>query len=240
MSLFRPRKSIEEIGLLSGIEDCHSHILPGVDDGIPTIEESLATLDIMEKAGIKKLWLTPHIMEEYPNTTLELKSIFDELKQNYKGNIELLLASENMIDPLFEERLKKEDFLPIGERGDKLLVETSFFSAPFTLYDILDKIKATGLTPVLAHPERFVYMNIDTYDRLKSMGVHFQVNYTSFSEFNGKTAAEKARTLLDLDYLDYCGGDTHKARYFEKAITSKKLDKKLIEKLKDTFVNKTI
>ncbi len=52
--------------------DCHSHILPGVDDGVQTMEEALEILRLYEELGIKSVWLTPHIMEDMPNTTLHL------------------------------------------------------------------------------------------------------------------------------------------------------------------------
>ena len=61
--------SVSSKGILQGMTDCHSHLLPGVDDGVRTAEESLRILEEMERQGIRKLWLTPHIMEDIPNTT---------------------------------------------------------------------------------------------------------------------------------------------------------------------------
>ena len=63
-----------------------------------------------------------------------------------------------MLDNLFEERLEKNDLLPLGESGDHLLVETSYFSPPMGFNNILLRIKAKGYYPILAHPERYVYM----------------------------------------------------------------------------------
>ncbi len=95
---------------------------PGVDDGIRTEQESLALLDEYERAGIKEVWFTPHIMEDVPNTTSGLKERFDEFTSRYKGNIRLHIAAENMLDTLFEERLKDNDLLTIGNSGQHLLL----------------------------------------------------------------------------------------------------------------------
>ncbi|MCH5320101.1 MAG: hypothetical protein J1E38_10505, partial [Paramuribaculum sp.] len=115
MGLFSKKKSLIDTGVFEGFTDWHSHILPGVDDGIPTMEDALAVLEEYERMGFKKVWLTPHVMEDYPNTPEDLRKRFEELKANWKGNVELALASENMLDNLFEERLESNDFLPIGK-----------------------------------------------------------------------------------------------------------------------------
>ena len=66
----RKKISLEQSGTLRGFTDCHSHILPGVDDGVKTLRESLAILAKYEDLGISDLWLTPHIMEDIPNTRM--------------------------------------------------------------------------------------------------------------------------------------------------------------------------
>lgn len=123
---------------------------PGVDDGVQTIDEALQILAEYERLRIKEVWLTPHIMEDIPNTTKHLQERFDELQSAYSGNITLHLASENMLDKLFEERLEQNDMLPLGENGKLLLVETSYFSPPIGLQNILLRIKTKGYHPVLA------------------------------------------------------------------------------------------
>ena len=65
--------SILESGILEGGTDWHCHILPGVDDGVQTMEKSLEVLDFYEQTGIREVWLTPHIMEDCPNETAALK-----------------------------------------------------------------------------------------------------------------------------------------------------------------------
>lgn len=82
--------------MFGGFTDWHSHILPGVDDGINTLAESLEVLKRYEEIGVVKVWLTPHVMEDFPNTPEGLRETFDILRNAYSGNIELCLASENM------------------------------------------------------------------------------------------------------------------------------------------------
>lgn len=201
---------------LTGITDWHSHILPGVDDGVRSMDESLEILERYENAGIKKLWLTPHIMEDVPNGTSSLKKRFEELKQHYHGTVELHLAAENMIDNLFLQRLESDDLLPIGEDGKTLLVETSYFSAPFGFHDTLDTIKSKGFTPLLAHPERYNYINSPAeYIRLKDQGVKFQLNAMSIGGYYGPAVRDKAMELLKEGMYDRVGSDIHRVEHFD-------------------------
>lgn len=143
------------------------------------MQESLQVLSLYEELGISEVWLTPHIMEDIPNRTEDLKERFMELNAAYQGNIILHLAAENMLDNLFEERLAKNDLLPLGNEGKHLLVETSYFNPPMGLNNILLRIKSKGYVPVLAHPERYVYMDAGDYRQLKEMNVMFQLNLSS-------------------------------------------------------------
>lgn len=216
-----PFKSVDKLGksgLLNGFVDWHSHILPGVDDGIRTMDESLATLDVFEEHGVRKVWLTPHVMEDSPNTTQRLRERFADLKEAYKGNIELALASENMLDSLFEERLRNNDFLPIGVKGDHLLVETSYVNPPFGMDSMIEGIFAAGYTPILAHPERYRYMGENDYRKWKSRGVLFQANYISLIGGYGETARKKLEWMLKEGMINLTGSDVHRKFVFEHVI----------------------
>ena len=188
---FKKRILLKDSGIFEGFTDWHSHILPGVDDGVRTMDEALEILYQYEELGVKTVWLTPHIMEDLPNATTHLRERFAELQAAYTGNVKLHLAAENMLDNLFEERLKKNDLLPLGENSDHLLVETSYFSPPMGLNNILLRIKVKGYHPVLAHPERYVYMGESDYRQLKEMGVKFQLNLPSIAGMYGDRAKKK-------------------------------------------------
>lgn len=190
---FLKRKvSIADSGILKGMTDYHSHLLPGVDDGVKTMAETLKILEEMEKQGIRKVWFTPHIMEDIPNKTADLKKKFAEVQVAYQGNIVLHLAAENMLDNLFEVRLEKDDLLPIEKDGKRyLLVETSYFNPPMDLYDILKQIQQKGYYPLLAHPERYEYMTMKDYKALKDANVVFQLNLPALGGMYGKGVQQK-------------------------------------------------
>ena len=206
---FRKKQTLGESGFFRGFTDWHSHILPGVDDGVQTMEEALQILAEYERLGVKEVWLTPHIMEDIPNTTEKLRDRFTELRTAYQGSVMLHLASENMLDNLFEERLEKNDLLPIGKDGKHLLVETSYFNPPMGLSNILLRIKAKGYYPILAHPERYMYMSETDYKRLNSMNVKFQLNQFSLFGLYGKDVQKRAKMLQKLKMYDYIGSDLH-------------------------------
>lgn len=217
MWFFRKREKQNKIKLI-GFTDYHSHILPGVDDGVQTMDESLEILRLYEKQGVKSVWLTPHVMEDIPNATTHLKERFAELQATYTGNVKLNLAAENMLDNLFEERLAQNDLLPLGENGDHLLVETSYFNPPMGLKNILLRIKAKGYYPVLAHPERYVYMDKAYYRELKGMGVKFQMNLFSSLGLYGKEIQRKSVLLQKDSMYDYTGTDLHRLEVLKKIL----------------------
>lgn len=232
MSLFGSSKTPLS-DLFKGIEDCHSHILPGVDDGVQTMEDSLSILAMYEELGVRKLWLTPHIMEDVPNETEELKSRFLELKEEYEKDrknressfapIELSLAAEYMIDGLFSERLAKKDILP-HYLGSHLLVETSYYNPPYNLKETLSAVLSAGYYPILAHPERYVYMDKEDYKDLKRMNVRFQMNLSSLAGMYGKDPVKKARNFLKETSYNFIGSDLHRKTQLE-ALINIRIDK---------------
>ena len=209
LGIFKRRNSAGT-GTLNGFVDWHCHILPGVDDGLPTMEDALSVLAEYERRGIAQVWLTPHIMEDIPNTTAALRTRFAELTEAYKGGVQLHLAAENMLDALFEERLAARDLLPIGPSGDHLLVETSYFNPPMDFYGTLHRIMSAGYRPILAHPERYIYMDEKDYRQLHGMGVEFQLNLLSLTGMYGSKARKKSLRLSKLGLYTYSGTDLHR------------------------------
>lgn len=201
--------------------DCHSHLLPGVDDGVQTLDESLQILRQMEQLGVCRVWLTPHVMEDIPNETLSLQQQFYKLKQSYQGTVELRLAAEYMLDNLFEERLEQNDLLPLEEEKRFLLVETSYFNPPMGLLPILQRIQKKGYYPLLAHPERYEYMQMKDYMNLKEENVSFQLNVPSLAGMYGKHVQEKAETLLKAGMYVHIGCDTHSTVSYQRLIQGK-------------------
>lgn len=227
--LFNRRRSVLDYGLLKGAVDNHSHILYGLDDGVRTQEDSLAILDFLESHGLAEVWFTPHVMEDVPNTTEEIQARFEELKSVYRGNLRLHLAAEYMIDILFEKRLAARDLLYHGE--DTVLVETSAVAPPINLWEVLESMLKAGIRPLIAHPERYRYMDQDDYDRLHEMGCLLQLNLPSVVGFYGEGVRIRALDLLDKGYYSMMGSDCHRYRAIKGQYLAKELKKDTAGKL---------
>ena len=229
---FSSKYSLQQSDFLKGWTDRHSHILPGVDDGIQSIEDSIAILSMYEQMGVKKVWLTPHIMEDCPNTPEKLKTRFEELKSAYKGNIELALSAENMMDGLFIKRLEQGILMPYGDNNNELLIETSYVQPPMRMESILRDMQKAGITPVLAHPERYLYMDAEKYENIKEMGVKFQLNITSLIGAYGNQVKERAEYLLNEGYYNYSGSDAHSYHAIQRAFEHKCLKKSIVSAIR--------
>ncbi|MBO4427359.1 MAG: capsular biosynthesis protein [Bacteroidales bacterium] len=220
MFLFKRKKAID----LGGFNDCHSHILPGVDDGVRKMSDSLDILDAYEKEGIREVVFTPHIMADVPNTPEDLRKRFEAFKQEYKGGIKLHLAAEYMLDSAFPALLESENLLTHGD-GRRLLVETSYYQPPMDFDNLLFEIQTRGYEPVLAHPERYVYMEDKDYQALRDKGITLQMNIGSLAGLYGERAQKKALKLLLAGFYTMAGSDIHSPRMIPHFLETKLGDK---------------
>ncbi len=205
------KKKLDGSEVLKGLTDRHSHLLPGVDDGFKKIEDTLKALEIMEHAGVSDVWFTPHIMEDVPNKPDDLRRRFEDVKKIYKGGLTLHLAAEHMLDNLFIKRLANSELLTMED--NMLLVETSYYNPPMEFDGLLGDIMNKGYRPLLAHPERYKYMDFAKYKELKNRGIKFQMNLGSIAGGYGEEARVKAEKLLKLGYYDFAGSDIHSIKH---------------------------
>lgn len=224
------KQSLAESGALKGMTDRHCHVLFGVDDGIRTLEDSLAVLAYDEEVGISEVWCTPHIMEDVPNTTEAMRERFEQLRQAYSGPIRLHLAAEYMLDTLFEERFNAGDLLTMED--NTVLVETSTWNPPSDMTGTLRRIQKAGYRPLLAHPERYRYLDDAGYERFHKMGIHFQLNAGSLVGYYGETAMHKAHDLLAKGWYSEIGSDCHRLKSLQEQYTRATLTKDVVARLK--------
>lgn len=231
MWLLSGKESVEQSGVLSGFRDVHCHLLPGVDDGVGDSSEAFQVLSRWESVGVREVWLTPHVMEDIPNTPGALRSAFSAFCSAYAGPVRLRLSAEHMLDGSFPGRLESGGVLPLGEGGGFLLVETSYYIPPMNLCGLISLVKQRGYVPVLAHPERYRYMSESDYQFWKSEGVLFQLNVPSLVGAYGPSAVYKSRKLLSCGLYDCCGTDIHSVVHMEYFLRSM-IDKKTAKKVK--------
>lgn len=210
--------------------DIHSHLLPGIDDGAATMEDSLALIRQLKELGYKKLVTTPHIYSAfYPNTKTGILEKRDEVRRAMAAegiDMELDAAAEYFMDEHFETLLLGEEpLLCIQER--QVLVEMSFFGAPPSLESYLFRLRSKGYQPVLAHPERygFLHPQKEYYSRLQELGCLFQVNILSLAGYYKRPVQEAAEYLLRKEMIHFLGTDLHHQRHLDAlrdALTHKK------------------
>lgn len=227
-NFFKSSRNIATSGILQGYVDYHCHLLPGVDDGVETPDETLAILNLMHAQGVKEVWFTPHIMEDMPNRPEQLRLVFDDfLKDNHSPLCKSLhLATENMLDTNFD--IERSLQLPIP--GNHLLVETSYFSPPYNLAATLKSIQQAGVYPLLAHPCRYRYMSFSDYERLHAQGIHFQLNLPAITGLYGPDAKKRAEWLLSHNYYHLTGTDTHSIGSYQ-AFLEEKISSKILSQL---------
>tara|TARA_B110000285_G_C15130169_1_gene623029 strand:- start:2772 stop:3524 length:753 start_codon:yes stop_codon:yes gene_type:complete len=212
--------TIEPINLSFLRNDIHSHLIPGIDDGSPDMETTIILLKKFIDLGYKKVITTPHIMSDYYKNTPEiilsgLDKVNEEIIKN-NLHIEIEAAAEYNLEPEFEDLLEKNNLLTFGTEN-YLLFELSFFDEPPRLNEIIWKMREKGLSPVLAHVERYGYWHKD-YDKIEEMinrGVKIQVNVGSIIGAYGPEVKKVAEKLIEDKVINFVGSDCHHEQHLE-------------------------
>ena len=226
------RKNKNVFDYSSLMVDMHSHVLPGIDDGAKTPDESIVLIKKMMALGITKIIATPHIMADYyKNTADTINASLEILKTALKKEeiaIEIEAAAEHYFDETFENMVKKKELLTMGDNF--VLFEFSFISPPSNVWQAVQKLKESGYKPILAHPERYQYMDFEQYATLHDQGVYFQLNTISLTGYYGKQVKKTAENLVDKQLIDFISSDMHHLRHaeaFERALKMPYLEKLL-------------
>lgn len=192
--------------------DMHSHVLPGIDDGAQTLEQSLVLVRQMNGLGIKKIIATPHVMADYFRNTEETISMAlgllkKELAEQ-KIDITIEAAAEYYLDEAFEELLRTKQLITMGD--NYVLFELPFISKPHNLAGLMAKMTSLDYKPILAHPERYLYLRLPDHKTIKSHGCSLQVNTISFTGYYGKEIKKNAEELADNHLIDFISSDMHR------------------------------
>ena len=199
--------------------DCHCHILPGLDDGAATMEESVALARRQVSWGFRKAVCTSHRVGKYPNVPEVVVSACRKLQEelNTRGvPLELTPSMEyRLIPETWPETLEKGWLLPW--EGNHILIELPIHKASrignIVPEDEIKRLLDMGYQPVLAHPERYLYLDMGRYHSLKRAGALFQRNVGSLEGLYGEAVSVRAEALLAEGLYDTIGTDLHNEKY---------------------------
>jgi len=225
--------------------DMHAHLLPGIDDGAVSMQNTLELISSLKHLGYTTLITTPHIRwDMFKNTPDGIQKQLDlvraELSKN-KIDIALHAAAEYYLDDYVSRLLKTNQPL-LTLKGNMVLVEFSFMHLSGNMKEVLFDVQMAGYQPVIAHPERYTYLhkNYEALHEFKENGCMFQLNLLSLSSQYGKVVLEMANYLADHDFYDFAGTDLHHRRHLE-ALKSLKVSEKIHTLLTgDRLLNKTL
>ena len=215
--------------------DLHSHLLPGIDDGVKSFDEVSRIISTFQKFGFTKAITTPHIMSDYyknnperiRHKTVELKSYLNEKSISF----DVECAAEYYFDETLLDQINAgQELLTFGD--NYFLFETNTFSEPFMLDDLIFKLKIKNIKPVMAHPERYQYLqnNLSRVEDLINRGVFMQINSLSLIGFYSKPIQQVARQLIENKMIHFLGSDCHnpdQARHLSKCLSDKFFKKAL-------------
>lgn len=213
----------------------HSHLLPGLDDGVQTLEQAEEIIVNFVKLGYTHLVTTPHVMSDaYRNTTAGILEKLQELKDHLRDkniSISISAAAEYYLDEALIKMIEADQ--PLLTFGDRyLLFETNFITEPFNLKDFIFLATTHGYKLILAHPERYLYLqnNLAKVEDLLDRGVLLQLNMSSITGYYSKPAQQMAFKLIEKGWIHWLGSDCHhlqhtalmaevqRSRYFRKAL----------------------
>lgn len=209
LSLFKSKPFLKDL-IPNGHIDIHSHLLPGIDDGAQTIEDSNFLISELQSMGFEQFITTPHVMKNvWENTREGIENILGTTICSLKHPAPLRAAAEYLMDANFVELFKKDKLLVL--KDNYVLVEMSYLNPPIQLYNIIFELQVSGYKPVLAHPERYTFYhnNFSEYQKLKNAGCSFQLNLLSTIGYYGHDVAKAAEKLLQKGMIDFVGSDVH-------------------------------
>lgn len=199
--------------------DIHCHVLPGIDDGAPTVEKGVSLVEAQRSWGLERIIATPHYTDGvFENSPSTIEPAMAALRQGLEeAGIDIFpdYSAELRIDDYSLSQIETGNVRPIA--GDILLVENSFVQEPWGIDNTLFNLRVKGYRLIMAHPERYTYYhgNLSRYETLHNSGVAFQINLLSLAGHYGKRVRAIADMLIDRGLADYLGSDIHRAEHVQ-------------------------
>lgn len=161
--------------------EVHCHVLPGIDDGSPDVEHSLALIHQMKEWGLERIIATPHVTEaSFENTPQTIGSAYSRLCQETNLDelgIKLCYSAEYRMDDNFLGILQREEIIPMP--GNHILIENSFLQPFWNIKSLVFDLQIKGLSPILAHPNDMLIITMTKKSTKSYMnkGVNFKSIY---------------------------------------------------------------
>ncbi len=243
-NIFKKEEPLVPFSLSALQVDIHSHLIPGIDDGSKTMEETLKLAKGLVSLGYRKAITTPHVMSDYYKNTPEIiLSGLQELRSalaKEKIPLDIEAAAEYYCDFEFMEKIKSNNILSFGD--NYVLIECSFVDPPLQFDEAIFQLQTHGYKPILAHPERYPYWHRKTaqFDSFRDKDLLLQVNLLSLMGRYGPEVKAMGEWLIENDRIAWLGTDLHNEMHLEE-LANLKLKASLVEKIQQTsFLNTTL
>lgn len=194
--------------------DIHSHILPGIDDGSKSMEETMEMLKLTEADGIKTIVATSHFYRGYyENKWNDIKKLVEKVKtraEEENVDLDIISGQEVMLDNRTLESYRSSE-IGCMEGTGYMLVELPMMTMPKDAMNIIYELEIKGVRPILAHPERYRYI-IDNPSKINEFldeKCLIQINTGSIIGIFGKKVKSTARILIKNGVCSFIASDTH-------------------------------
>lgn len=216
-NFFKPKTQDQPISYTLLKTDMHSHLIPGIDDGAHSMDETIAMLAKFESLGYSKVITTPHVYSDfYKNTPTTILGGLAHVQRTAKQlglSIEIEAAAEYFCDDYFLSLIEKGEVLTINDQY--VLMEFPFLSGMADWQRYVFAVQSLGFTPIIAHFERYVYWHgsVDIAKEMRSLGAKIQLNINSLSGHYGPEVRKQCERMIDARVVDFAASDCHRIQH---------------------------
>ncbi len=198
--------------------DLHTHILPGIDDGVATEDEAVEFARVARSDGVRTIVATPHCKEGfYFNTREPIGEAVTQLRGRLERegiDIELVPGAEVHLCPDLPQRIQDGRAPTLADNGKTLLLELSLTQYPVELENLIFQLKLANIEILFAHPERIRYFQDDPsrYEEVIRLGAYGQLTTGSVLGVFGSSAAAFSEELVRKGLVHVLATDAHNVR----------------------------